>query len=74
MPEGYISRIRIIDYRIRIIPPTAHLRSKVRSIVTFSDGKDEWITVGVASDTFKAALEALLDGFEYALYKLINSK
>jgi 2-isopropylmalate synthase len=43
--------------------------AKTRVLITSSDGKREWGTVGVSENIIEASLQALVDSLEYALLK-----
>jgi len=43
--------------------------AKTRVLITSSDGKREWGTVGVSENIIEASLQALVDSMEYALLK-----
>jgi hypothetical protein len=39
----------------------------VRVLAIFSDGADQWGTVGVAADILQASVECIIDGLEWKL-------
>ena len=41
----------------------------VRVLIESSDGHDRWGTVGVSHNVIEASSQALVDSFEYKLYK-----
>ena len=43
--------------------------AKTRVLITSSDGKREWGTVGVSENIIEASLQALVDSMEFALLK-----
>ena len=43
--------------------------AKTRVLITSTDGKREWGTVGVSENIIEASLEALVDSLEFALLK-----
>jgi len=64
-----LSGVQLIDYKVRVIDSGAATGAKVRVLISSSNGKEVWTTVGVSSDIIKASLEALIDSIEYILQK-----
>jgi 2-isopropylmalate synthase len=64
-----LERIRLIDYKVRILDGVAGTAAKTRVLITSSDGHDEWGTVGVSENIITASLQALVDSMEYALLR-----
>ncbi len=62
-----LSRVRLTDYKVRILDGVAGTAARTRVLITSSDGKREWGTVGVSENIITASLEALKDSIEYAL-------
>lgn len=61
--------VELTDYKVRIINGKTGTAAKTRVLITSTDGKREWGTVGVSSNIIEASLEALVDSMEYALLK-----
>jgi 2-isopropylmalate synthase len=61
--------IQLTDYKVRIINGTTGTAAKTRVLITSSDGKREWGTVGVSENIIEASLQALVDSMEFALLK-----
>lgn len=61
--------VRLIDYKVRALDTQAGTGSKVRVLIEVSDGEATWRTVGVSENSISASCEALIDSFEYKLYK-----
>ena len=61
--------IQLTDYKVRIINGTTGTAAKTRVLITSSDGKREWGTVGVSENIIEASLQALVDSMEYALLR-----
>lgn len=59
--------IRLTDYKVRIMDGVAGTAARTRVLITSSDGKREWGTVGVSENIITASLQALADSIEYAL-------
>ncbi len=55
------------DYKVRVVDFAAATGAMVRVLITSSDGKDSWTTVGVSRDIIEASWFALRDSFEYKL-------
>jgi 2-isopropylmalate synthase len=64
-----LKKIRLIDYKVRIIDSRSGTAAKTRVLITSSDGRREWGTVGVSENIITASLQALVDSMEYALMK-----
>ena len=61
--------IELTDYKVRIINGTTGTAAKTRVLITSSDGKREWGTVGVSENIIEASLQALVDSLEFALLR-----
>ncbi|MBN1490074.1 MAG: citramalate synthase [Phycisphaerae bacterium] len=68
-----IERIRLIDYKVRVINPRAATAAKVRVTIEFVDEATHEVygTVGVSENILEASWIALTDGIEY---KLLNDE
>jgi 2-isopropylmalate synthase len=64
-----LQNVNLIDYKVRIINGTTGTAAKTRVLITSTDGKREWGTVGVSENIIEASLQALADSMEYALLK-----
>jgi 2-isopropylmalate synthase len=64
-----LKAIELTDYKVRIINGTTGTAAKTRVLITSSNGKREWGTVGVSENIIEASLEALVDSMEFALLK-----
>jgi len=62
-----IRKVRLTDYKVRILDGGTGTAAKTRVLIESSDGKDEWGTVGVSENIIEASLQALVDSMEYAL-------
>jgi len=62
-----LRQVRLTDYKVRILDGTAGTGARTRVLITSSDGRQEWGTVGVSENIISASLEALVDSMEYAL-------
>jgi len=64
-----LQRMRLVDYKVRVINGKSGTAAKVRVIFTSKDDEETWGTVGVSENIIEASWEALLDSFEYKLLK-----
>lgn len=62
-----IDDVRLTDYKVRIINGQAGTAARTRVLVTFSDGRDSWGTVGVSDNIIEASWLALVDALEFAV-------
>jgi 2-isopropylmalate synthase len=64
-----LQSVEVADYKVRILDPEAATKAVTRVLIEFRDtAKDKtWTTVSVDSNVISASLNALIDGFEYAL-------
>lgn len=64
-----LKTVELTDYKVRIINGSTGTAAKTRVLITSTDGRREWGTVGVSTNIIEASLEALVDSMEYALLK-----
>ncbi|HXG47176.1 MAG TPA: alpha-isopropylmalate synthase regulatory domain-containing protein, partial [Methylomirabilota bacterium] len=64
-----LKKVKLTDYKVRILESTTGTAAKTRVLIESSDGKREWGTVGVSDNIIEASLQALTDGIEYALLR-----
>jgi 2-isopropylmalate synthase len=62
-----LTKLKLTDYKVRIIDGLVGTAAKTRVLITTSDSKREWGTVGVSENIITASLQALADSMEYAL-------
>jgi 2-isopropylmalate synthase len=62
-----LGRIRLTDYRVRILDGDAGTAARIRVLITSSDGERTWCTVGCGTNVIEASWTALADALEYAL-------
>ena len=60
-----LDRVRLTDYKVRIINPDGGADAAVRVLVESSDGVRLWRTVGASTDIVEASWLALQDAYEY---------
>jgi 2-isopropylmalate synthase len=64
-----LKTVELTDYKVRIINGGTGTAAKTRVLITSTNGKREWGTVGVSENIIEASLEALVDSMEFALLK-----
>ncbi len=64
-----LSKVHLIDYKVRVLDGSKATASKVRVLIESSDGETSWVTVGVSNDILEASFIALVDSIEYKLIK-----
>lgn len=64
-----IDEVELIDYKVRILDPESATAAATRVMIEFRDNESRktWTTVSVDRNVISASLNALVDGFEYAL-------
>jgi 2-isopropylmalate synthase len=62
-----LERVRLADYKVRILDSTSGTGARTRVLIESIDGKAEWGTVGVHDNIIEASLQALADSLEYRL-------
>ena len=62
-----IATIQLEDYKVRIINGQQGTGARTRVLITSTDGKDAWGTVGASDNVIEASWLALVDSFEYKL-------
>jgi 2-isopropylmalate synthase len=64
-----ISRVRLEDYKVRIIDSGSGTAAKTRVLIVSSDGNQTWGTVGVSTNVIDASWQALVDSLEFFLLR-----
>jgi 2-isopropylmalate synthase len=62
----FLARLKLTDYRVRVLNPEKATAARVRVFITTSDGEKTWDTVGVDENIIEASWQALVDSMEYA--------
>jgi 2-isopropylmalate synthase len=70
----FLKKIKLTDYRVRVLNPEKATAAKVRVFITTSDGEETWDTVGVSENIIEASWQALVDGTEYYFNNKIDPK
>jgi 2-isopropylmalate synthase len=61
----FLKKLKLTDYRVRVLNPERATAARVRVFITTSDGDQTWDTVGVDENIIEASWQALVDGLEY---------
>ena len=64
-----LKKVTLTDYKVRILDSATGTAAKTRVLITSTDGKREWGTVGVSENIIEASLQALVDSMEFALMR-----
>ncbi len=64
-----LSDVRLADYKVRVVDEGQGTQATVRVLIDFTDGSDEWQTVGASGNIIEASWIALADSLEYYLLK-----
>lgn len=64
-----VAKVRLIDYKVRVIDSKFATAAQVRVLIRSTDGHEQWTTVGVSTNVVKASMEALIDSMEYIILK-----
>jgi 2-isopropylmalate synthase len=64
-----LKRVKLVDYKVRILEESTGTESQVRVLIESSDGVDAWRTVGGSTNIIEASWLALADGLEWWLVK-----
>jgi 2-isopropylmalate synthase len=62
-----LKKVRLTDYKVRILDSTTGTAATTRVLIQSSDGTSEWGTIGVDENIIEASLQALVDSLECAL-------
>ncbi len=64
-----LAHMQLVDYKVRVINSEAGTAAGVRVVIESRDEHEVWGTVGVSENVIEASWIALVDSFEYKLYK-----
>jgi len=64
-----LDRVRLTDYKVRILDSAAATGAVTRVLIDASDGDDRWTTIGVSENIIEASWQALADSMVYALLR-----
>jgi 2-isopropylmalate synthase len=69
-----LARIRLSDYRVRVLQPRRGTASIGRVLVEWTDGQSTWRTAGLSSNLLEASWDALVDGMRLELMRLLETQ
>ncbi len=64
-----LKELRLVDFKVRVVNAGAGTAARVRVTIESQDTRDVWGTTGVHENIVEASLKALVDSFEYKLFK-----
>ncbi len=64
-----LAKVKLVDYKVRILEESTGTESQVRVLIESSDGANAWRTVGSSTNIIEASWLALADSVEYWLLK-----
>jgi 2-isopropylmalate synthase len=64
-----LATLHLADYKVRVVNARAETAAKVRVVIEWRDTNMVWGTVGVSENIIEASWLALVDSFEYKLFK-----
>ena len=62
-----INEVRLVDYKVRVLNSSDETAAKVRVHVEWTDGKENWSTVGVSDNIIEASWDALVTAIKLEL-------
>jgi 2-isopropylmalate synthase len=68
-----VARVKLVDYKVRILEESTGTASQVRVLIESTDGTSSWHTVGSSTNIIEASWLALADSLEYWLMKQSQS-
>jgi 2-isopropylmalate synthase len=69
-----LDEMHLVDYKVRVVNARAGTAARVRVVIESRDSKDVWGTVGVSENIIEASWLALMESFEYKLFKDQDSR
>jgi 2-isopropylmalate synthase len=64
-----LAEMHLADYKVRVVNARAETAARVRVVIEWRDAGAVWGTVGVSENIIEASWLALVDSFEYKLFK-----
>jgi 2-isopropylmalate synthase len=61
--------MQLVDYKVRVVNSKEGTAARVRVVIESRDHADVWGPVGVSENIIEASWLALVDSFEYKLFK-----
>jgi 2-isopropylmalate synthase len=69
-----LARIRMADYRVRVMQPRRGSASVGRVLLEWTDGNSTWRTAGLSRNLLEASWDALVDGIRLELLRLLEAQ
>lgn len=69
----FLDIVKLIDYKVRVVNPEDKTASRVRVLITSTDGTEVWNTIGVHENIIEASWTALVDSYEYYYNVVANN-
>ena len=67
-----IAKVRLVDYKVRVLGAKGGTDSRVRVLVEWSDHRRSWTTVGISDNVIDASWRALADALRLEIMRLID--
>ena len=67
-----IAKVRLTDYKVRVLDTKKGTAAKVRVLIEWSDHRKSWATVGVSDNVIEASWRALSDAIRLELMRLME--
>jgi 2-isopropylmalate synthase len=64
-----VETFTLVDYKVRILDGCEGTSALTRVFVEFSNGQDNWSTIGVSGNIIEASYQAIAEGIEYGLLR-----
>ena len=61
--------MRLTAYRVRELDPESATAAKVAVHIDYSNGQSDWTAAAVSTNILDASLRALVDGYEFFLWR-----
>ena len=55
-----INEVRLVDYKVRVLNSSDETAAKLRVHLEWTDGKENWSTVGASNNIIEASWDALV--------------
>jgi 2-isopropylmalate synthase len=65
-----LAKVRLTDYKVRVLDSKKGTAAKVRVLVEWSDHRKSWATVGVSDNVIEASWKALVDALRLELMRI----
>ncbi|MEI7927635.1 MAG: alpha-isopropylmalate synthase regulatory domain-containing protein, partial [Verrucomicrobiales bacterium] len=64
-----ISKVTLVDYKVRILDGHDATAAKTRVLIVSTDGHETWGTIGVSDNIIEASWLAIVDGIDLFLQR-----